>query len=738
MFWQGQDVGMGILALIPSTQAVYPLLGRPQDSLLPADPKDGYVVTYPEFLGFQYDASTTNLSYALAGDVKIVLSFTSPITGDSIERQSIPASYLEIHAEGSVDIDVYIDINGMWVTNDRGAVIDWGFSRGTKIQNWAYQKQQQSLFTENNDRAEWGTMYFSSAIDPSITYECNVSGLLRRKFAQKGTLKNSYDTNFRPVMDEEPVFAYANHFSLSPHAPSSPDSISSASALFTLAFVQDLVVQFQAARGLTQMRPLWSFFSLSASAMVEYHYLDYAKAYALGKEFADKVINQATKIAGSTYADIVSLSARQVMGATIFSGTPNDPILFLKEISSNGNFQTVDVIFPGFTFFLYVNPQWLAYLIEPLLEHQKAGWYPNKYSIHDLGAHFPNATGHPDGLDEPMPVEECGNMLVMGVAYAGWLAQQEDKGKRLARNWINKDGRYALWQQWAKFLIEEGLIPDLQLSTDDFAGRLVNQTNLAAKALVGIRAMADLSKIMENDKDWEYYRGVADSYMPVWKELALSRDGTHTKLAYHWFGSWGTLYNIYPDSLLCFHKGTTGEAKDPGYVPYDIYRTQSRWYSNVIQKYGLPLDSRHLYTKSDWELWAAAISSAPTRQKIVDAVGLWLNETVTDRPFTDLYDTETGDFPGINFMARPVVGGHFSILALDQACGGTGLSYLEENVFGNFEEEVIAGSAINVQKSLLMDREHGFVDPNLAVPRVSTHTGEDSQKSWNGLVNVEL
>lgn len=47
------------------------------------------------------------------------------------------------------------------------------------------------------------------------------------------------------------------------------------------------------------------------------------------------------------------------------------------------------------------------------------------------------------------------------------------------------------------------------------------------------------------------------------------------------------------------------------------------------------------------------------------------------RPFTDLYDTETGGFPGITFFARPVVGGHFSFLALERACGGLAVQALD-------------------------------------------------------------
>ena len=53
-----------------------------------------------------------------------------------------------------------------------------------------------------------------------------------------------------------------------------------------------------------------------------------------------------------------------------------------------------------------------------------------------------------------------------------------------------------------------------------------------------------------------------------------------------------------------------------------------------------------------------------------------------DRPLTDLYDTEgEGGFPGPNFFARPVVGGHFAFLALERACGGKAaeaLGFLDE------------------------------------------------------------
>lgn len=110
---------------------------------------------------------------------------------------------------------------------------------------------------------------------------------------------------------------------------------------------------------------------------------------------------------------------------------------------------------------------------------------------------------------------------------------------------------------------------------------------------------------------------------------------------------------------------------------------QSDWYLSVRQKYGLPLDSRHLYTKTDWEFFAMAVTSEKTRSTILESVARWVNETATDRPFTDLHKTEErGGFPGPNFFARPVIGGHFAFLTLERACNGKameGLKFLDRD-----------------------------------------------------------
>ena len=108
MFYTGEEVGLSLMAHVPSQGAVYPLVGKPQDSL-PADQ-----VQYPEYLGNNYDASTTNLTYRIdtgsSNPLHITISFLSPITPTSTLRQSIPASYVTIDVQGETDVNVYMDI----------------------------------------------------------------------------------------------------------------------------------------------------------------------------------------------------------------------------------------------------------------------------------------------------------------------------------------------------------------------------------------------------------------------------------------------------------------------------------------------------------------------------------------------------------------------------------------------------------------------------------------------------
>ncbi|CAK7264107.1 hypothetical protein SEPCBS119000_000830 [Sporothrix epigloea] len=784
IFWTGHSVGFSVMASVPATRSVYPLLGRPQDSLSRSD--TNFTVAFPEYLGAAFDASTTNLTYLVPGPaaanseaqgvLKVTLSFLSPITPSSTFRQSIPAAYLNVVVDGDFDIDIYLDLNGEWVSGNRDNRIKWDLltaeskrrktsqtvaSTVAAIKTWTLSRVEEQLFTEFADRAEWGSLYFTAP--ETVQHESGVAAEVRTQFARSGSLRNTSDKKgFRRIMEQEPIFAFSKSFKLGDGSGAKDKHTKTKdSVLFTFALVQDPIVQYASARGLTYMRPLWSSYIPETGELIQYHYDDFSAATKLARSYSEQLSKDAFASGSKEYEEIASLSARQVLGATEFSGTPENPLLFLKEISSNGNCQTVDVIFPAFPFFLYTNPRWLAYLLEPLLEHQLSGQYPNDYSMHDLGYHFPNQTGHNDGKDEYMPVEECGNMLIMGLALVNAIKYDttptqsvlaaignlettplvltdaqarymdalgmdrpwggaSSTGQKEAIDCVARS--YKLWKQWTGYLVRESLIPRWQLSTDDFAGWLAYQTNLALKGIIGIRAMSEIAHVLGEKEDAKHYRTVADNFIAKWQDYGISRDRTHAKLAYDWYGSWTTLYNLYADSLLCFHipAGTETAARagkednhqaplgdrdnnlsSPNgsvFIPDKIYQMQSDWYYNVLQRYGLPLDNRHLYTKSDWEFFAAAITGRSTRAAILTSVARWLNETDTTEPFTDLYETEgNGGYPGgLKFRARPVVGGHFAFLALERACGGKAIEALA------FLDA--APAVIDVQAALLADR----------------------------------
>lgn len=172
--------------------------------------------------------------------------------------------------------------------------------------------------------------------------------------------------------------------------------------------------------------------------------------------------------------------------------------------------------------------------------------------------------------------------------------------------------------------------------------------------------MSFISTLANDPNSSQHYSSTASTLYDQWEGLAIDPSEKHTILSYQWRSSYGLLYNIYPDVLL-----------DLNIIPSSLFDMQSNYYSTVSQVFGVPLDSRHSYTKSDWEMWAAATCTPETRRLFVNALGYWLNETTTSMPFTDLYNTiDMGGYPvspsPVTFIARPVVGGHFSLLALER------------------------------------------------------------------------
>lgn len=59
-------------------------------------------------------------------------------------------------------------------------------------------------------------------------------------------------------------------------------------------------------------------------------------------------------------------------------------------------------------------------------------------------------------------------------------------------------------------------MPANQLSTDDFAGSLANQTNLAIKGIVGIKAMSQIALLLGDNARGSNYSVRCDAVAVSW------------------------------------------------------------------------------------------------------------------------------------------------------------------------------------------------------------------------------
>ncbi|KAN0074794.1 protein of unknown function (DUF1793) domain containing protein [Elaphomyces granulatus] len=589
---------------------------------------------------FEYTSTKSIFVLDVAGLVEMTVTFLSPITPSDLKRQSLVFSYLNVDVKSkdgrNHNVQLYADISAEWISGDRNATAQWDYGVTGDVAYHKVYRQNQLLFSEINQQAEWGNWYWATDNVKTLTYQSGPAPSVRETFAKNGSLPNSQDTNYRGIQDNWPIFGFAINLG--------SVGASAVSTLFSLGLAQEQAVQFSGASNVTALPPLWTSYFDDDLAALQFFQGDYSTASSMSSDLDNKISSDSLAASGQDYLTITSLSARQAFGATQLCGNSQKSYLFMKEISSSGNVNTVDVIFPSHTIFTYTNPLFLKLLLDPLFENQESGKYPNRWSMHDLGGNYPNATGHPDGKDEQMPLEECGNMLIMTLAYyrrtndLAYLTQHHD-----------------ILKQWTEYLVEDALYPSTQSSTDDFAGPLANQTNLALKGMIGIGAMAVISNLTGNTQEAQNYTSIANKYISQWLTLGIASNDKppHTTLAYGQSNTHGLLYNLFADAELGLNL-----------VPQSVYDMQSNFYPTIKDAYGVPLDTRHDYTKGDWECWVAAVASNSTQKMFFNLLATWIDKTPTDLPLTDLYSAITGDFPGFTFDARPVMGGSFALLTL--------------------------------------------------------------------------
>lgn len=575
-----------------------------------------------------------------AGGIELDLAFFTPTILSDLDILSRPVTYISFTAKSTDssphDVSVLLDVNPLVAVNAAGEAIT--FSRNlTETQTvLSVGSRDQRVLNRSGDnlRIDWGYFHLSVPKD-----EPSTSAIARdavRSFVTTGQLPAADDM-------EQPQIAGRDDAHLATELALGQISAAPVTRHVLVSYTEGYAIQYLD----RNLRPYWQRNGQSVASMLDAAEREMPALEKRGTDLDTDLTADLVRTAGQNYANLCILAYRQAWAAHGFVADVNgQPLVFGKENFSNGSIGTVDVLYPAAPLFLFFNPVLLEAELRPLMEYTAL---PNRWRFpfapHDLGT-YPLANGQTYGgreatEEDQMPVEESGNMLLMVDA----VARAEGRADLAAQFWPKLT-------EWARFLRDHGLDPEKQLTTDDFAGHVTHNANLALKAIDALEAYADLARLLHKDAEAREYSKTAHAYALKWMDL--DREGDHYKLAYDSSNTWSQKYNLVWDQILGYNL-----------FPKSLRESEIAFYKTKLNKYGLPLDSRADYTKLDWSIWTATLASnRDDFNAFMDPIALWINETPTRVPLTDWYDTKDGK--QIGFQARSVVGGVFIKALSDQ------------------------------------------------------------------------
>ena len=561
------------------------------------------------------------------GQVHVTMTFLSPALPMDLDAFALPLSYITWEVS-SIDgkshaVSIYDSAGSQLAVNSPDEKVQWGRENGGGVLALKVGTEAQRVLGSSGDdhRINWGYAYLAGNVK-EVRGAVGNSHALLESFVTNGQLPGSDDAQMpRAVKDGQPVMALVLDVGSVGATPVSRHVMVAYDEISSIKYFGK------------NLRPYWRRNGASAIKMLDRAARQYSRLSKRCAQFDAEVMADTTRAGGLKYAKICALAYRECAAACgLAADEKGQPLFFTKENTSNGDIATVDVFFP-------MDPQWLLFsptlakaTLVPILSYA-ASWhwkFPN--APHDLGT-YPIAKGTDDG-GEGMPVEESGNMLILCDAVA-----QAEGTPKFVDPWWNK------LTQWAQYLEQYGLDPENQLCTDDFMGHLAHNANLSIKAILGLAAYGDLCRMRGDAATAGKYHNLAKTDAEHWMKVAA--EGDHYRLAFDKPNTWSQKYNLVWDRILGLN-----------IFPAEVAQKEIVHYKKVMQRYGVPLDSRTHLTKTDWSFWSATLADNQADfEAIISPIYDYLNETTARDPLADSYETDKIESGGMH--ARPVVGGLF-------------------------------------------------------------------------------
>ncbi|SDD22706.1 protein of unknown function [Mucilaginibacter pineti] len=554
------------------------------------------------------------------GDADLQVTFTSPLLMNNLAVLSRPVSYVTYSVKSNNskqhNVQVYLSASTdiarntpmQKITTEKYASNTLSILKAGTVEQPILQKRGDDL------RIDWGYMYVAAPKTANALQYVTTGAEAVGAFF-KGETKSTAKEGTNLVLNTVVPFGKVGKVAVEKFIELGYDDINPVQYFHT-----NLKPWWQTA----QIKTIEQVLTKAAS--------DYPVVMKNSEAFSALMYRDAEKAGGEKYAKLCALAYRQAISAHALVKSPQGEILFLsKENFSNGSINTVDVTYPSAPLFLIYNQSLLKGMLNGIFYFSESGKFAHNFAAHDLGT-YPIANGQTYG--EGMPVEESGNMMILTAA----IVKADGNALYAKKHW-------KVLTTWAEYLSKEGGDPANQLCTDDFAGHLARNANLSAKAIVGVGAYAHMAELLGDKATATKYKARAKEMAAAWMQMADA--GDHYSLVFDKKDTWSQKYNIVWDRILGLN-----------IFPQSVYDREVKFYLTKQNEFGIPLDSRRTYTKSDWIIWTATLAKNEADFKaLANPVYKYAEETPTRVPLSDWHETTDGKQVG--FQARSVVGGYF-------------------------------------------------------------------------------